>query len=87
MDKKTHSNTHLLSGPRGHRILAYSSTDLAAMAFLHWQYATATTIIIHCSEMSSPNNIFAFCALGSFNAFILAKKEHELLFILNSLVW
>lgn len=35
MDKKTHSNTRLLSGPRGHRILAYSSSDLAAMAFLH----------------------------------------------------
>lgn len=37
--------------------------------------------VFRCLEMSSPNITFTFCA------FIHAKKEHELLFSLNSLLW
>lgn len=33
-DKAMNSNTHLLSGPWGHEILNYSSSELATTAFL-----------------------------------------------------
>lgn len=36
-DKTGKSNVYLLSGPWGHKILDYSSSELAARAFLSWE--------------------------------------------------